>query len=764
MASNERRKTVVAMGTASAMLAGALVLPGPATPVAIGADPDSSFYYESDIGDGIGIGRTGYGQTGDADFDIDGPIRIPQWPYQERFSFDLDVPGGGQLVAGQTYTGGLNRLESGGVRHRICSDPSASAHYIHDVSYDSSGAMTMLSMSSTVECGTDGTFHSELRRNTVAPRYGGVLTEPNRYDRLELPSVGIGGHSDQRFTLTAVGSRPVTFGQPAVQGANPAPFSVIDDTCAGGTFEPGQACGLTVRFSPTARGRREADVRLALDTPSGHRDLRVAATGQIPTTTTLSMKKGPYTSGVGITTRLSPVPDDINGHCMTVEFTTPNKETTALGQCDGDGKSKSVVDLEHTRWRIQAVSIATREFASSSSEPRWGRWVRHMDSWATSKVSPSTFFPYPDGYKDRLVISGQRKFDIAVRVVITRQSDGEVMAEASIPKATGDYRFTWDGTVDGAGLAPYGLYDVAVTLTEDQWNEQTFRHEVKLKRQWVKWTKRTKTLTGAAYGLWGRSGTATISKAKSAYARGVRLGSGNGVAVVEYAFPVAKSDIYGWMTFRVRGRSPNGHKAAVALWNPKRGGYRDLANFDAAREIGPKYQWWKTSSDGSFRVKKGKARAAVLVWKGLGRKGPAAFDIKQVQLVYKTGKLMAPSLLSAETSPGGSSVRDGGGPRGSGKKLDQRDVGQRFPWLKYAPPDAPAPQTPPAEGSASQPEDRSELVPAPEEGPPQQAEPAPHDRAEPDESTESNEPPAASDEPPAESEGDGEGSVPEPTG
>jgi hypothetical protein len=665
---------------AGALLAGP-VLPG--TPIAMGADPASSFYYESDIGDGIGIGRTAYGQTGDADFVAGATVvTVPQTPYPERISFKLDLAQGERLVAGNTYTGGVNRTEGGGVRHRLCSTPSASAHYVHDVAYDAEGTLTMLSMSSQVDCGTDGTFHSEVRYNTVAPRYAGIKTEPDRYDRQELPSAAIGEWSEQHYAITAVGSKAVVFGSPTVRGANPTPFSVRNDTCAGGTFGFGQTCSLDVRFSPTARGVREADVRLALDSPSGHRDLRVRSTGQVPTTTTLSMKKGPYTSRVGITTRIQPVPDDRNGHCMTLVFTAA-KETKHYGYCDNEeGKFKFLVDMPHARYKLQAVSIATPEFASSASEPRWARWVRTMGAWGSSKVEPATFYPYPDGYKDRLKIKGDRKFAIGVDIVITRVSSGKVVAEVSLPKETGAYSFAWNGQdQDGSGLAPYGDYDVAVTLTEDQWNQQTFHHQIKLKRQWVKWTKHAKTFDGEDYGLWGKSDDASISRARSAYARGVRLGSGRGVAVVEYAFPVVASSIYGDFSFKVQGRSPNRHQAMIAIWNPKRGGYRDLSNFDAAKAIGPRYRWWKTYTFGNYRVRNGKARAAVLVWKGLGKAGPAAFDIRQVRLVYKTGKLMSPSLLSADGPPA-PSIAGHGSPLVR-KRLTRDSAGQPWPWLKF---------------------------------------------------------------------------------
>ena len=714
MSASEWLKRAASTGLGGILLAGAAIVVMPATPgaqVALGADPASSFYYESDIGDGIGIGRTGYGQTGDAGFQAGGlSVNIPNTPYQERFHFNLSLDPGERLAAGKTYTGGVNRLESGGVRHRLCSSPSASAHLVHDVAYEADGTLTMLSMSSQVACGTDGVFYAELRYNTVAPRYAGILTDPDRYDRLELPSAAVGTSSEQHYTITAVGSKAIVFGSPAVQGDDPGPFSVHDDTCAGGTFDFGQTCSLDVRFRPTKRGVRDADVRLDLKSPSGHRDLRVRSTGQVPTTTTLSMKKGPYTSRVGITTRLQPVPDDKSGHCMTLVFTAAD-ETKQHGYCDDeDGKWKFLVDMPHARYRLQAVSIPTREFASSASEPRWARWVRTMGAWGSSKVEPATFYPFPDGYKDRLKIKGTRKFPISVAVVITRVSNGKVVMETESPKATGDYDFAWDGRdQDGSGLAPYGDYDVAVTLTEDQWNQQTFHHQIKLKRQWVKWTKRTKTFNGEAFGLWGKSKDASISKSRSAYARGVRLGSGQGVAVVEYAFPVARSIIYGDITFKVQGRSPNRHQAVIAIWNPKRGGYRDLANFDVARSVGPSYRWWKTYAFGTHRVRNGKARAAVLVWKDLGRKGPAAFDIRKVQLVYKTGKLMSPSLLSAEERSGPSIAAERVPlPR---QRLSQDLSGQSWPWLKYALHDEPPPE-------------RAPLVPPEMEGPEAQKSPA----------------------------------------
>lgn len=692
MTATGRLRKPMLVVVAGALVAAAVAV-GPEPLPARAADPTSSFYYESEIDDGIGIGRTGYGQTGDPDF-VAGPfsVEIPQTPYVERISLRLDLASGEKLVAGQTYTGGVLRLESGGVRHRICNDPVTSAHYVHDVGYDED-EMTFLAMSSSVACGSGGTFHAEVRWNTVAPAYAGVIESPNRYDRVAIPSVAIGGHSDKSWTLRAVGSKPLAMGTPVIGGADPAPYSTVNDACRGQTLNPGETCTFDVRFSPTARGGRSADVSISANTPSGHRDIRVTSVGQVATTTSLSMPKGPHVSKVAAKTRVQPRPDDLNGMCLELVL-TGKANSTSPHPCDEDGRATFWPDPPNGRYKVEAVSIETQEFASSSSEPRWARWVGTMGNWGTSKVTPSKFFPHPDGYLDQLIVSGNRKQPIAVDIVITHVASGAIVAEASLPLDTGEYRWTWNGKPTGeAELAASGTYDVAVTLTEDEWTEQTFHHEIKLSQAWVKWTTKTAALRGDRYGPAGTSKDASISQARSDYPIGVRLGSGKGVAVVEYAFPVASSNIYGWMSFGVKGRSPNRHKAMLAIWNPKLGSYWDLANFDASKAVGPRYRWWKTGVSGEKRVRNGKVRAAVMVWKGLGRTGPAVFDINKVRLTYRVGKLMAPVTTSDE-------VRASAGPataeshRAVGPRLSRRLVGQALPPLETVPDEASTPGEP----------------------------------------------------------------------
>jgi hypothetical protein len=261
----------------------------------------------------------------------------------------------------------------------------------------------------------------------------------------------------------------------------------------------------------------------------------------------------------------------------------------------------------------------------------------------TLTVGPQTFYPVVDGYRDVMVVEGDRDEVAAVSVRVRSAASGNVVREGALASATGPFRWTWDGKVAGGGLAPVGAYDVTAALVAPVGNRRVVERQVRLSHHWVEWTKRSVTLPGRAFSLYGISKNATVSLAGSAWSDGVRLTSGRGAAAVVYAFNVRSASIYGSMSFQVRGRSRNGHKALIAIWNPSLGSARDLSHYDAARKIGPGYQRWATSTQGQGRVKVGIARGAVMVWRGLGGTGSSVFDIQSVSLIYRTGVLRAPA-------------------------------------------------------------------------------------------------------------------------
>lgn len=276
---------------------------------------------------------------------------------------------------------------------------------------------------------------------------------------------------------------------------------------------------------------------------------------------------------------------------------------------------------------------------------------------ATVIVSPSKFYPFPDGYLDRVEVTGKRKESASVDVVIRRASDPTMFVEASVPSGLGAYRVAWFGWFTEEGLlAPQGDYAVEVTLRDADGNRGVVERHVTLSHDWVSWEERTASLSGKRFSLWGRTKNAQVSLTESSYRDGVRLISNRGFATVVYALPVSPSHILGAMSFDVEGRSTNRHKALIAIWNPKLGGYLDLDHYDAATTIGPDYGWWSTSTRATGRARNGKAWAAVMVWKGLGGAGASTFDLRRVRLVYQVGRLQNEGDASvASARPTGSS-------------------------------------------------------------------------------------------------------------
>lgn len=74
-------------------------------------------------------------------------------------------------------------------------------------------------------------------------------------------TVTVGGSSaSQTFTLTNTGGAPASTVGVAITGANSLDFVIVGTNCAGVTLNPGQSCGGSLIFSPTAGGTRAADL------------------------------------------------------------------------------------------------------------------------------------------------------------------------------------------------------------------------------------------------------------------------------------------------------------------------------------------------------------------------------------------------------------------------------------------------------------------------------------------------------------------------
>ncbi len=323
----------------------------------------------------------------------------------------------------------------------------------------------------------------------------------------------------------------------------------------------------------------------------------------------------------------------------------------------------------------------------------WGARVTPLlvegvgDVQATASVTPEIFYPVPDGYFDELFIRGTRDEVVSVRVDIGDVSTGgSVFRSLYHPAGSGDFEIVWDGTRFDDYPAYGGDYDITVVLTDAGGSTKKVKERITLSQDWVEWKTKSVTRDGKRIALWGWSKDAKISFAGSQWADGVRLISNRGFATVGYQFAVPTADMYGWMTFKVLGKSPNGHKAVVALHDPRLGGYRDLANYDVAKKIGPRYTWAGLGTSGEGRRSNGKAHAAIMVWKGLGGTGKSVFDIRRVRFTVKYGIYHVFGVSTAGAAP---DVRTSTGAVGT-RVTQLRDRSLLVPLR-----DVPLPQVPP---------------------------------------------------------------------
>jgi hypothetical protein len=293
--------------------------------------------------------------------------------------------------------------------------------------------------------------------------------------------------------------------------------------------------------------------------------------------------------------------------------------------------------------------------------------VKVVDVRATASIAPAKFYPVVDKYVDNLIVKGQRDAAADVDITIRAASDGSIVRQAGIARATGAYRWTWDGqrangAAAPAALAPAGNYDVAVVLTDAVGDKKTVQRRITLSHDRVVWKKRKAIVRkGGDFKLIALSRNASVSRAGSKYPGGARLNSRKGFAGVVYKFRYQQkaNQVFDFVQFKVVGRSPNRHKAVIAVWNKKLGDPFNLGHYDAAKLIGPGFRTWMTkATPGADHAKYGNMRAAVMTWKGLGRKGGSAFDIKKVILTFRVGTIRSATGASVASGPLAKAIRE----------------------------------------------------------------------------------------------------------
>lgn len=246
--------------------------------------------------------------------------------------------------------------------------------------------------------------------------------------------------------------------------------------------------------------------------------------------------------------------------------------------------------------------------------------------------SYSTFYPVKDAYRDTLAIRGRLQEPATVTIRIYSVATGKRVALIALGTRSGLYTASWNGRTSTGKLRAAGKYRIVQTLVDAGNNQLAATSYVSLSHKKLFWRTGSKTLTGSQFTLKGDPGDGSVSTSKSSYSRGARLSSGHAWVAVSYSFRVPSATVYGNVKFKVLGRSPNGSRAVIGIWNPGLGSYYGVGSYDAAKLVGPGYKWYSTTAPLSSHRGSGKVRAMVYV-ENAG--GGWVFDVAKVRVTYR---------------------------------------------------------------------------------------------------------------------------------
>jgi hypothetical protein len=247
-------------------------------------------------------------------------------------------------------------------------------------------------------------------------------------------------------------------------------------------------------------------------------------------------------------------------------------------------------------------------------------------------LTPKTFYPVKDGYRDSVAIRGT--LGERARVVIRiRNAAGTLVRTRDLgTRAAGAYSWAWTGRNDLGRLLPAGRYTVTQRITDTAGNTKSWTGTVNLSRKSLHWHSRTVEKAGDAYTYYWDPGAGWVSTARSSYHHGVRLHSAGEYVAVRYTFRLHAAVKYSALTYRVLGRSTNGLQAQAGLWgavNPA----AYAKSFDMSA-IGPAYRWWSMTQSSAHRV--GTLVYGIVL---VPAEPSTTFDVAKVRLVYRFATL-----------------------------------------------------------------------------------------------------------------------------
>lgn len=247
------------------------------------------------------------------------------------------------------------------------------------------------------------------------------------------------------------------------------------------------------------------------------------------------------------------------------------------------------------------------------------------------RVRYSTFYPYRDGYRDSVAISGNL-LEPGTATITIRNSSGTRVASKTLGPTSGGFSWVWNGRTSSGSMRAAGTYSIKVRVHDLAGNAQSFSLSVVLSHKRLYYYSGSKTKNGDAFSGYAFTPYAWVSPDYSRYDHGVDLfgNSGSQYASVRYTFSIPAAAVYKKITFSALGRQRgSGGPATLELWN-----YR-TKDYDPQKLTGLTYGWYSVSASGTDRVSARTVRGYVTAY-GYNN---AHWDVAKVKLTYTYGVL-----------------------------------------------------------------------------------------------------------------------------
>jgi Bacterial Ig-like domain (group 3)/FlgD Ig-like domain len=270
---------------------------------------------------------------------------------------------------------------------------------------------------------------------------------------------------------------------------------------------------------------------------------------------------------------------------------TVAEDATTLGTCPlADGTCDVTLTLATGDHTVTVSYPGDAGFAGATTDKLVSVVDNKVDATGVG-LNYATFYPYKDGYKDKVTARGTRNEPASVTIKVYSPT-GKLLKKVDLAKATGAYAWAWNGRNSSGTMYPVGKYRIEQKLTDEFQATQTWKNYVNLSAKRLYTYKKTLKQSLAQYDY-----------------------GGNGW--IGWKFTLPSATVYKKIVFGVDAKSgrplggfgPQDYtKCSAAYVGPGCVG--------AWKTIPTSRQWTNLSGSVAKHIKSGKAR--IFVWNGGG--------------------------------------------------------------------------------------------------------------------------------------------------